>query len=171
MIIAICGGSCSGKTTMARQFRDACILSMDDFYKGKSVMKEPYNFDEPDSIDFKKIADVLRELKKGVKKIQIPNYNMKTSEQDGTKTLTSNKLIIFEGIFSLYTQELRDLCDLKIYLDIPVDERLRRRIDRDVEKGRSAIETMEWSKNVENMHTLHVESQKDYADMIIPLNY
>lgn len=170
MIVAICGGSCSGKTTMALQFQNACILSMDDFYKGKSKMKQPYNFDEPDAIDLKKLAEVLLKLKKGAKQITIPNYNMKTSEPDGVKKITSKKLIVIEGIFALYTKELRDLCDLKIYLDIPVDERIRRRIKRDVIKGRSPIETLEWSKTVEHMHELHVDSQKKFADIIIPYN-
>jgi uridine kinase len=171
MIVAICGGSCSGKTTMALQFKDACILSMDDFYVGKSKMKEPYNFDEPSAIDLKKIAEVLRELKTGVKQVEIPKYDMKTSEPSGTQVLKNKKLVIFEGIFSLLTKELRDLCDLKIYLDVPVDERVRRRISRDVEKGRSTVDTLEWSKTVECMHDLHVENQKNYADIVVPVNY
>lgn len=170
MIIAICGGSCSGKSTMARLFRDACILSMDDFYKGKSRMQEPYNFDEPQAIDLSKLSEVLKLLKDGAKEVSVPNYNMITSEPDGTKKIVSKKLIILEGIFSLYTKELRDLCDLKIYLDVPVGERLLRRIGRDTEKGRSEAETVEWSKKVDLMHNLFVESQKKFADLVIHQN-
>lgn len=171
MIVAICGGSCSGKTTMALQFKNSCIVSMDDFYVGKSQMKEPYNFDEPAAMDLKQIAEVLRNLKAGASEVTVPKYNMKTSEPDGTHVLKNDKIIVLEGIFSMYTKELRDLCDLKIYLDVPVDERVRRRISRDVEKGRSTNDTLEWSKTVECMHDLHVEDQKKYADMVIPVNY
>lgn len=169
MIVAICGGSCSGKTTMALQFKDACIVSMDDFYVGKSEMKQPYNFDEPAAINLKKLTQVLQELKTGTKQVRIPRYDMKTSEPNGTQILKNKKIVIVEGIFSLFTKELRDLYDLKIFLDVPAEERVRRRIRRDVEKGRSTIETLEWSKTVESMHALYVEGQKKYADIVIPV--
>ena len=170
MIVAICGGSCSGKSTYAMHFKDACVVHMDDFYKGKLRMKEPYNFDEPEAFDLDQVIQVITKLKNGVKQVIIPNYNMKISEPDGTKKLINKKLIVLEGTFVYYTKQMRELSDLKIYLDIPVDERVRRRIIRDVEKGRSAIETLEWSRNVEEMHELYVEPQKKFADIIIPYN-
>jgi uridine kinase len=128
MIVAICGGSCSGKSTYAMHFKNACVVHMDDFYKGKSRMKEPYNFDEPDAIDLDLVIQVLVKLKSGVEQVIVPNYNMKTSEPDGTKKLINKNLIVLEGTFAYYTKQIRELSDLKIYLDIPVDERVRRRI-------------------------------------------
>ncbi len=168
MIVAICGGSCSGKSTMAGNFRNACIVSMDDFYKGKSRMNPPYNFDEPEAIDLTRLAELVGELKSGAEQVSIPRYNMKTSEPEGAQKLENKQFVVVEGIFTLYTAVLRELCDLKIFLDVPQEERLRRRIARDVIKGRTEAESRAWSINVERMHDLYVEPQKKYADLVIP---
>jgi len=168
MIVAICGGSCSGKSTMAMQFRNACLVQMDDFYIGKSKMKKPYNFDEPAAFDLDQFVETVQRLKDGAKTVEVPIYNMVTSEPDGMKTLENKSLIILEGTFTFYTKAIRELSDLKIYLDIPVDERVRRRIRRDVTKGRDTIQTLDWSKTVEIMHDKYVEPQKKYGDIVIP---
>lgn len=167
MIIAICGGSCSGKTTLAMQFKDACVVSMDNFYLGKEKMTPPYNFDCPDALDLQMMTEVVKKLKDGAKTVTIPKYNMKTSQRDGTEELHSKNIIVVEGIFSLHNKELRELADLKIYLDVPREERIRRRIKRDTIKGRTALESLEWSINVERMHELYVEPQKEFADVCI----
>lgn len=175
-VILICGGSCSGKTVFAQFFHNAFILSMDHFYFGKSGMKKEkdgsYNFDAPTSVDIKECAKAVASLAQG-KQTMIPVYNMRTSERTGTQTLevsTDTKFLIVEGIFSFYSP-LREIGDLKIFLDIPSEIRVARRMIRDVEKGRSDIDTLAWSITVEKNHCKYVEPMKKFADLVIPFSY
>jgi uridine kinase len=175
-IILVCGGSCSGKSVFAQLFKDAFVLEMDHFYFGKSQMKpEPdgsYNFDAPKAVDIAACAKAVQALSEG-KPTTIPRYNMKTSEPSGTQTLqvpADKKFIVIEGIFSLYSP-LRELGAMKIFLDTPTEIRVARRMIRDVEKGRSDIDTLAWSITVEKNHRLYVEPTKKHADLVIPFNY
>lgn len=175
-IILICGGSCSGKTIFAHFFRNAFVLPMDHFYFGKASMKKgkdgSYNFDAPSSVDIKGCAKAALSLAEG-KATTIPVYDMKTSDRTGTQILhipEKTKFLIVEGIFSFYSP-LREIGDLKIYLDIPPEIRVARRMIRDVEKGRSGIDTLAWSIVVEKNHREHIEPMKKYADLIVPFSY
>lgn len=175
-IILICGGSCSGKTVFAKFFKHTFILSMDHFYFGKSQMKKEkdgsYNFDAPSSVDIEGCARAATSLAQG-KKTTIPVYDMRISDRTGTQTLQvpkGTKFFIVEGIFSFY-RPLRDIGDVKIFLDIPPEIRVARRMIRDVEKGRSDIDTLSWSITVEKNHRMYIEPMKKYADVIIPFSY
>lgn len=167
MVILISGGSCSGKTTFAGLFKQATVIHMDDFYWGKSHMTTPYNFDEPEAIDIDGMADSVERLSKGLP-VSIPKYSMVVSERVGTQTVKPNKNIVVEGIFVFSSPKLRKLADLSIYLEVPADERVRRRIHRDEERGRNMLQTLEHSLVVEKMHEKHVEPMKKYASLICP---
>lgn len=175
-IILICGGSCSGKSVFARLFMSAFVLEMDHFYVGKSHMKPEkdgsYNFDAPPAIDITGCARAAQTLAQGKSAI-IPRYDMKISERIGTQSLqipADKKFLIVEGIFSLCSP-LRELGDMKIFLDIPTEIRVARRMIRDVEKGRSDIDTLAWSITVEKNHRLYIDPLKQYADLVIPFSY
>lgn len=175
-IILVCGGSCSGKSAFANLFKDAFVLEMDHFYFGKSHMKpEPdgsYNFDAPEAVDIAACAKAVESLASGKETI-IPKYDMVSSEPTGTQSLKvpeGKKFIVVEGIFSLYSP-LRELGALKIFLDTPTEIRVARRMLRDVEKGRSDIDTLAWSITVEKNHRLYIEPTKEFADLVIPFSY
>jgi uridine kinase len=175
-IILVCGGSCSGKTVFANFFNHAFVLSMDHFYFGKKQMKKEkdgsYNFDAPTSVDIKGCAKAVESLSRG-DKTTIPIYDMRVSDRTGTQTLTvpkDTKFLVVEGIFSFYSP-LREIGDMNIYLDIPPEIRVARRMIRDVEKGRSDIDTLSWSITVEKNHREYIEPMKKYADLIIPFSY
>lgn len=175
-IILICGGSCSGKSVFARLFTTAFVLEMDHFYRGKSQLKPEkggtFNFDAPEAIDIAACAEAARLLAQGKSAI-IPKYDMKRSERAGTQTFRvpeDKKFLIVEGIFSLCSP-LREMGFMKIFLDIPTEVRVARRMIRDVQKGRSDIDTLAWSITVEKNHRLYVDPLKRYADLVIPFSY
>lgn len=131
-----------------------------------------YNFDAPESVDIKAYAQALKGLSQG-QDVTIPLYDMKTSERIGKQIVRlkpNTRFIIAEGIFSFY-QPLRELADLKIYLDIPTEIRVARRMVRDIEKGRSHIDTLDWSITVEKNHEKYITPLKKYADLVIPFSY
>ncbi len=175
-IILIGGGSCSGKSVFAHLFKHAFILEMDHFYKGKSEMTpQPdgsYNFDAPEAVNLKECAQAAKALTQG-KRVTIPKYDMKVSERIGVQTITlpqGARFIIVEGIFALYPP-LLELGDLRIFVDTPTEIRVARRMIRDVEKGRSEIDTLSWSITVEKNHKKYIEPTKKYADIVIPFSY
>lgn len=175
-IVLVCGGSCSGKSSFAQRFRKAYVLSMDHFYYGKVGMKldknGKYNFDVPESVDIVSCAKAAELLAKR-KQVTIPIYDMKTSERVGVQMIKTNpgtRLVVVEGIFAFYSP-LREVATLRIYLDTPTEIRVARRMLRDVEKGRSNIETLAWSITVEKNHAKYVEPTKKYADLSIPFSY
>lgn len=172
-VILVCGGSCSGKSVFSQWFRNATVLEMDSFYVGKSKMKPDkdgqYNFDEPAALNLQECAQALQDLSEG-KSVQIPIYDMRTSERKGTETVNPPKesgFIILNGIFTFFP-EFRELGDLKIYIDTPPELRVARRILRDVSKGRNSVETLAWSITVEQNHEKYVEPMKQFADLILP---
>lgn len=167
MIVLIAGGSASGKTTLAQQFENSCIVHQDNFYIGESKMKKPYNFDDPSAIDFKELCDVVQKLNQNSEPVKSPLYSMIKGERDGFEIIEPKNLIIVEGAWVIHHLKLRNMADFRIYIDTPIEERVKRRIVRDVERGRNAIETLEWSVNVEKMHMKWVEPQKKFADLIV----
>jgi len=175
-IILISGGSCSGKSVFAHLFRNAFILEMDHFYFGKYRMKKQkdgsYNFDAPDAVDIDACARAVQKLITGVT-VTIPKYDMKISERTGTQRIQmpeDAKFLVVEGIFAFYSP-LRELADLRIYIDVPTELRVARRMIRDEKKGRSDIQTLSWSITVEKNHQKYIEPMKKFADIVIPFSY
>ncbi len=175
-IILICGGSCSGKSEFAKQFKHAFLLDMDHFYVGKEKMvKQPdgfYDFDAPEAVDLAACAEAITQLATD-QPVTIPVYDMVTSDRTGTQTIQlkpDDKFIVVPGIFSFHSP-LRELADLKIYIEVPPEIRVARRMLRDEQKGRSNIETLAWSMTVEKNHSKHIEPMKQYADLVIPFSY
>ncbi len=175
-VILICGGSCSGKSVFAKMFSHAFILEMDHFYIGKDKMiKQPdgsYDFDAPESVDIADVARAVTELKTG-NPVTIPVYDMVTSDRVGTQVIQmkpEQKFIVIPGIFAFHSP-LREIGNLKIYIDTPREIRVARRMIRDVQKGRSDIDTLSWSITVEKNHQKHIEPMIQYADLKIPFSY
>lgn len=176
MIVLICGGSCSGKSVYAKLFKHAFILEMDHFYLGKKQMTpQPdgsFDFDAPDSVDIADCARAAQELTSG-NTVTIPVYDMKISDRVGTQTIQikpDDRFIVVPGIFS-FNSPLRELGDLKIFLDTPREIRVARRMIRDVQKGRSDIDTLSWSIVVEKNHQKYIEPMKEFADLVVPFSY
>lgn len=171
MIVLIAGGSGSGKSTLAKKFIGAAVISTDDFYKGKSKMVVDedgnYNFDELGAVDLQECAEAAKRLATG-KVVEIPDYDMVISERVGTKKVQPprNGFVVVEGIFAL-CEPLRLIGDIKIFIDTPIDLRVARRIRRDTERGRSAIETIRWSLMVEEAYEKYVEPTRQFADVIL----
>lgn len=178
-VIGVAGGSASGKTTIIKKLEkyfgnDIAILSHDSYYKAHDEM--PFeercnlNYDHPDSFETERMAEDVRKLIKGYS-IEMPVYDYTNHNRSNqTVTVEPKQVILIEGILVLENRELRDLMDIKIYVDTDADERLMRRIQRDmVERGRS-IESIinQYSKTVKPMHEEFVEPSKKYADIIIP---
>lgn len=178
-VIGVAGGSASGKTTIIKKVEnyfgnDIAILSHDNYYKAHNDMpfeeRCKLNYDHPDSFETERMAEDVRKLLKG-HAIEMPVYDYVVhNRSDKTIRVEPKQVIIIEGILVLENRELRDLMDIKIYVDTDADERLMRRIKRDmVERGRS-IESIldQYSITVKPMHEEFVEPSKKYADVIIP---
>jgi len=180
ILIGIAGGTGSGKTTMAQKIQDAfpnqsILICQDSYYKDLSHLsmeeKERTNFDHPNSLDFDLLRRHLLDLIQG-KAIELPTYNFQTYEQENTtQHVEPSQVIIVEGILLFAALEVRDLFDLKIFVDTDADIRLLRRIERDTaERGRSFASVKEqYLKTVKPMHDDYVEPSKQYADVIFPM--
>ena len=179
VIVGIAGGTGSGKTTLSEKiletFPDCAILiSQDSYYKDLSHLTEEershQNFDHPDSIDFELLKSHLNLLKNN-KPIEIPIYNFRVHARENyTKTILPAKIIVLEGILLFAVPEIRELCDLKIFVETDDDIRLLRRIERDMsERGRN-FESIrdQYITTVKPMHDAFVEPSKRYADVIFP---
>ena len=179
LVIGIAGGSGSGKTTLTNQIaaqflEQVTVIKHDNYYKAHDDMpfeeRCKLNYDHPDSFESERMAEDVRKLLKGYA-IEMPTYDyVNHNRAKETITVEPRPVIIMEGILILENRELRDLMDIKIYVDTDADERLMRRIRRDmVERGRS-IESIisQYSSTVKPMHEEFVEPSKKYADIIIP---
>lgn len=179
-LVLISGGTCCGKTTIARaigrrlQDLKTVIISHDNYYKnlGHLSMEERarVNFDHPDSIDKDYLMKDVRDMLAG-KAVNMPDYNFKThSREEGKLCIADADVIILEGIFALYYPELIELSDLKIYVDTDADTRLARRINRDIiERGRDVEGVLDqYMQTVKPSHAAFIEPSKKNADVIIP---
>lgn len=178
-VLGVAGGSASGKTTIINKVKeyfgnDIAVISHDNYYKTHNEMpfeeRCKLNYDHPDSFESERMAEDVRKLIKGYS-IEMPTYDYCIHNRSSeTVTVDPKQVIILEGILVLESRELRDLMDIKIYVDTDADERLMRRIKRDMlERGRS-IESIltQYSQTVKPMHEEFVEPSKKYADIIIP---
>jgi len=179
-IIGIAGGTGSGKTTVVNQIinelppDEVCIISQDSYYNATDNLtydqRVKINFDHPRAIDFELLVKHLGDLKEG-KIIEQPIYSFAAHNRtkDTIKT-HPRKVIIVEGILIFNNKFLRDLCDIKIFVHADADERLIRRVRRDIsERGRDINEVLSRYQNtLKPMHQEFIEPTKSYADIIIP---
>lgn len=178
-IIGIAGGTASGKTTIVNKLKDFFkndveLISHDCYYKAHNDM--PYeervklNYDHPSSFDTDRMILDIMNLKEG-KTIYRPVYDFSIHNRvDETVKVDPKKVILIEGILIFENKELRNLMDIKIFVDTDADERLMRRIVRDMEfRGRSIKSILtQYQETVKPMHEEFVEPSKKYADIIIP---
>ncbi len=180
IIIGIAGGSGSGKTTVALRVaesfvnRKVVILHHDSYYRDRFELpieeRRRLNYDHPDSFENELLAEHLSCLRAG-DCVERPIYSYENhSREEQTHTVGPANIILLEGIQVLTVLELRDLMDIKLFVDCDADERLVRRILRDIhERGRSVHSVLEqYEKTVRPMHLQFVEPSKRYADLIIP---
>ena len=179
-IIGIAGGTGSGKTTVVRKIVNAlpphyvAVVPLDSYYNDTSHMTEEErhasNFDHPDAFDWKLLNRHLNDLRNGIA-IEQPTYSyILCNRLPETVHVEPKPVIIVEGIMMLINKKLRDMMDLKIYVDTDSDERLIRNIQRDVvERGRTVDMVLErYLQVLKPMHEQFIEPTKKYADLIIP---
>ena len=178
-VLGVAGGSASGKTTIINKIKDhfgddIAVISHDNYYKAHNDMpfeeRCKLNYDHPDSFESERMAEDVRRLIKG-HSIEMPVYDYCVhNRSDETITVEPKSVIIMEGILVLENRELRDLMDIRIYVDTDADERLMRRIRRDMENRGRSIDSIinQYSHTVKPMHEEFVEPSKKYADVIIP---
>ncbi|MBR4925235.1 MAG: uridine kinase [Prevotella sp.] len=179
-IIGIAGGTGSGKTTVVRKLAAAlpphyvAVVPIDSYYNDTTGMtdeeRRAINFDHPDAFDWKLLIKQVNELRDG-KAIEQPTYSYIISNRlKETVHVEPKPVIIIEGIMALINRKLRDMMDLKIYVDTDDDERLIRNIQRDVvERGRTVDMVIDrYLKVLKPMHEQFIEPSKKYADIIIP---
>ncbi|XP_068199063.1 uridine-cytidine kinase-like 1 isoform X2 [Antennarius striatus] len=181
-VIGLCGGSASGKTTVANKIIEALdvpwvvLLSMDSFYKvlnkeqHELAARNEYNFDHPDAFDFELLINVLRKLKKG-KSIKVPVYDYTShSRRKEWKTVYGANVVIFEGILAFANKELLKLLDMKVFVDTDSDIRLIRRLKRDVsQRGRDITGIIkQYNKFVKPAFEQYIEPTVQAADIVVP---
>lgn len=180
IIIGIAGGTGSGKTTVVKRIseffseNDVSILPLDAYYKDNGHIpiesRRDINFDHPNSIEYELITQHIKELKEG-KTVQCPIYSYITCTRSlEAIPINPSHVVIIEGILSLTDESLRNLMDVKIYVDCEADLRLMRVINRDTkERGRDADTVMSrYLETVRPMHDQFIEPTKRFADIIVP---
>lgn len=180
LIIGIAGGTGSGKTTVVHQIMNELpetevgIISQDSYYKETTELsfdeRALINFDHPRAIDFELLVDHLTELKAG-NVIEQPIYSFVIHNRTSDTVVTHpRKVMIVEGILILANAELREMCDIKIFVHADPDERLIRRLKRDIaERGRDLDEVLNrYQTTLKPMHEQFIEPTKAFADIIIP---
>jgi uridine kinase len=180
LIIGIAGGTGSGKTTVVHQIMNELpetevgVISQDSYYKDNNNLsfeeRALVNFDHPRAIDFDLLVQHLKDLKAG-KIIEQPVYSFITHNRTDDSIVTHpRKVMIVEGILILTNPELRDLFDVKVFVHADSDERLIRRLKRDIaERGRDMEEVLNrYQTTLKPMHQQFIEPTKVFADIIIP---
>lgn len=179
-IIGIAGGTGSGKTTVVRkimetlQDENVAVIPQDSYYNDNTLIsmedRRKINYDHPSAFDWDLLRKQIQQLRDG-KAIEQPTYDYITSNRKKeTVHVEPCEVIIIEGIMALYKKEMRDLMDLKIFVDADTDVRLIRNIQRDtVERGRTAQMVIDrYLEVLKPMHEEFIEPTKRYADLIIP---
>lgn len=180
ILILVCGASGSGKTTVSNYIKkelpadiSSTIVCLDNFYNiGSKIPKLNYklNFDHPDSFDWNLVKKTIKNLL-NKKNVNLSEYDYKKHKFFKTKNITKPvDVIIFEGLYTLYNNELNSLSTLKIFVDTESDECLMRRIIRDVNERSRTIDSVieQWREVVKPMFNAYIEPQKRNADIIIP---
>ena len=180
-IIGIAGGTGSGKTTVVKKIVEAlpphfvAVVPLDSHYNDTSHMTEEerrsINFDHPDAFDWQLLVKHVELLRNG-EAVEQPTYSyLKCNREKETVHVEPKPVIIIEGIMALLNKQLRDMMDLKIFVDTDSDERLIRNIQRDcVERGRTVEMVIDrYHKVLKPMHEQFIEPTKKFADLIIPL--
>lgn len=183
LIIGIAGGTGCGKTTVVNQIveqlpkNEVVVISQDSYYNDLAHLtkeeRSTVNFDHPNSIDFELLIAHIAQLKSG-KTIEIPIYSfVEETRLPGTIKTEPKKVVIVEGILVLSNPRLRELFDVKIYVHADSDERLMRRLQRDIkERGHDLEKVLHRYKTaVKPMHNEFIEPSKEFADIIIPNNH
>lgn len=179
-IIGIAGGSGSGKTSVTSEIMkdldgySVALIEQDYYYKDQSHMsfedRLKTNYDHPFAFDNERLVNDLKNLKEG-NVIEVPTYDYSNhTRSDKTIRFEPKDVIILEGIFALENEDLRDLMDVKIYVDTDADLRILRRLTRDIkERGRTMDSVIDqYLSVVRPMHIQFIEPTKKYADIIIP---
>lgn len=179
-IIGIAGGTGSGKTTVVKNIVAALpphyvvVVPLDSYYNDTSHMTEEerhaINFDHPDAFDWKLLVKHITDLRNG-KAVEQPTYSyIKCNRLEETIHVEPRPVIIIEGIMTLLNKKLREIMDLKIFVDTDSDERLIRNIQRDtIERGRTVEMVINrYLEVLKPMHEQFIEPTKKYADIIIP---
>lgn len=180
LIIGIAGGTGSGKTTVVNKIiaslppDEVAVLRQDSYYRDSSHVppedRQKINFDEPAAIEWPLLVKQLEELKAG-HSIEMPTYSYLTcTRQPETVHVEPRDVVIIEGILVLTDPQLRDMMDVKVFVDADPDDRLIRVIARDcVERGRTPMMVINRYQDVlKPMHELHIEPSKRTADLIVP---
>ncbi|OFX35860.1 MAG: uridine kinase [Bacteroidetes bacterium GWA2_32_17] len=180
LIIGIAGGTGSGKTTVVKKIIARCpkdevvVMPQDAYYKDNSNLpieeRLEINFDHPNAVEFDLLVEHINKLKKG-EDINMPIYSYLTCTRSAeTIPIKPKKVIIVEGILIFTNAELRNLCDIKVFVDADADDRLIRVIKRDIiERGRSIDKVLErYIKTVKPSHIQFIEPTKTFADLIVP---
>jgi uridine kinase len=180
-VIGIAGGTASGKTTVARKvyneakkFGSVVVIRLDDYYKEMSNLdlseRAKINYDHPDSYDSQLLITHLNILKQG-KSIQKPTYDFVIHNRSKeVEIINPANVVIVEGIMVFAIPELKNLFDIKLFVDTPDDIRFIRRLTRDIEHRGRTVESVvsQYLSTVRPMHLLFVEPSKKFADIIIP---
>ena len=179
-IIGIAGGTGSGKTTVVKNIAKAlpphcvAVVPIVSYYNDTTNMtpeeRKAINFDHPDAFDWKLLTEHVKKLKSG-EAIEQPTYSyIESNRQKETIHVEPKPVIIIEGIMALHSKKLRDIMDLKIFVDTDSDVRLIRNIRRDVvERGRTVEMVLDrYEKVLKPMHEQFIEPTKQFADLIIP---
>ena len=179
LLVGVSGGTASGKTTVCRMITETlgvnCVLiSMDNFYRGLSAEDHEkvadYNFDHPNALDFDELHLCLSSLLAGTP-TDIPMYDFSTHARTSERlSIQPAELILFEGIFSLYEERIRDLMSLKIFVQTDDDVRLARRLMRDTrERGRTVTGIIsQYMRFVKPAYDGYIQPTMKYADIILP---
>ncbi len=180
MIIGICGGTGSGKTTIARSIVESVgagnvvLVEQDSYYRNLSDMpldeRHQANFDHPDSLDSDMLVNHILRLKQG-RSIEMPLYDFAThTRSNQIEIIEPRPVVIVEGILIFAEPRVLDLLDVRVFVDTPDDIRLMRRLRRDItERGRTFERTLEqYERTIRPMHYEFVEPSKRHADIIIP---
>lgn len=180
MIIGICGGTGSGKTTVAKSIvqsvseSDVIFIQQDSYYRDLKDMpldgRQLANFDHPDSLDNDLLIHHLKRLKAG-QSAELPIYDFRThSRKNETRHVEPKPIVIIEGILIFAEPKILEQLDIKVFVDTPDDIRFIRRLERDIsERGRTVESVIEqYTMTVRPMHLQFVEPTKRYANVIIP---
>ena len=182
LTIGITGGTGSGKTTILEEIKeefsksDIGFISQDSYYNDNGDLsfeeKNKINFDHPEAVDFDLMINHLNLLKNG-KNINQPIYSFFDHNRTGkTELIKPKKIMVIEGLLILTNKKLKDLIDIKVFVDSKSNLRFKRRLNRDInERGRSEEEVIElFNKRLNEMHKLYVEPMMKYCDIIIDNN-